>query len=322
MTLSARLAATLRLWLLCLALPAQAATEALPAYQAASLSSGSLSSLGSDTLANALGQWAALFGRYHPEVRVQFQASGSAAAPPALTEGTIDLAPMSRLMHASELAQFERRYGYPPLAVPVALDAVALYVHRDNPLAALNLQQVDALFSATRRCGQPERFTSWGQFELPGYWAQRRVRLVGRNAASGTYGFFKSRALCGGDFLVSMQEQPGSASVVLAVGSSLAAIGFAGIGYDSASVRAVPLSQRPGEAAIEPSWDAAASGAYPLARLLYIYINQPPQGGKNAVRNAFLALILSAEGQALVREAGLYPLPRAQIEQARESLGL
>jgi len=296
--------------------------EGISAYLPERVVTGGLSSLGSDTLANAISQWASLFERYHPGARIQVQASGSSAAPPALTEGTVDLAPMSRLMRGNELAAFQRRYGYAATAVPVALDAVAVYVHRDNPLLALDLPTIDALFSRTLRCGAGHSIRRWGELGLDGSWRDRRVRLVGRNSVSGTYGYFKSEALCGGDFRAEMHEQPGSSSVVQAVGSSIAAIGFAGIGYESASVRALAVRRTGTGEAVLPTWETAAAQQYPLSRLLYIYINRVPGAALPVFEREFFRMVLSATGQAVVREAGLYPLPSATIRAITAELDL
>jgi len=296
--------------------------EMLAPYVPEQVVTGALSSLGSDTLANAISQWASLFERYHPGARIQVQASGSSAAPPALTEGTVDLAPMSRLMRSNEVAAFQRRHGFAPTAVPVALDAVAVYVHRDNPLRELDLPTIDALFSRTLRCGAGHSIRRWGELGLGGSWHDRRVRLVGRNSVSGTYGFFKSQALCGGDFRAGMHEQPGSSSVVQAVGSSIAAIGFAGIGYESASVRALAVRRTDTDEAVLPTWDTAAAQQYPLSRLLYIYINRVPGAPLPVFEREFFRLVLSATGQAVVREAGLYPLPAAAIRAITAELDL
>ena len=187
--------------------------EALPVYQKTSGVSGNLSSVGSDTLANLMTLWAEEFKRVDPNVNVQIQAAGSSTAPPALTEGTSNLGPMSRLMKDNEVQAFEQRRGYKPTPIAVAIDALAVFVHKDNPIAGLTLQQTDGIFSSTHTCGG-EDIVNWGQLGLPGAWASRGIQLYGRNSVSGTYGYFKQHALCKGDFKNNVNEQPGSASVV------------------------------------------------------------------------------------------------------------
>ena len=202
-------------------------------YERASGVSGNLSSIGSDTLNNLMTLWAEEFNKLYPNVNVQIQGAGSSTAPPALTEGTAMLAPMSRGMRQSEIQEFEARFGYPPTELPVAVDMLAVVVNRDNPIESLSIPQVDAIFSATRRCGYSEDITRWGQLGLTDAWANRDFALYSRNAVSGTYGFFKDNAMCGGDFKSSINEQPGSSSVVQGVTESINGIGYSGIGYQT-----------------------------------------------------------------------------------------
>src|SRR5210317_1070024 len=219
----------------------------LPDYAKASGVSGNISSVGSDTLANLMTLWAEEFKRIYPNVNVQIQAAGSSTAPPALTEGTSNLGPMSRLMKDKEVEAFEKRHGYKPTPIAVAIDALAVFVHKDNPISGLTLVQTDAIFSSTRTCGGAEDVTKWGQLGLEGAWANRGIQLYGRNSVSGTYGYFKQHALCKGDFKNTVNEQPGSASVVQAVSSSVNGIGYSTIGYTTSSVRALPLTLTSGK---------------------------------------------------------------------------
>ena len=215
----------------------------LPDYSKSSGVSGNIISVGSDTLANLMTLWAEEFKKLYPNINVQIQAAGSSTAPPALTEGTSNFGPMSRKMKAKEIAGFETKYGYKPTPVAVAIDALAVYVHKDNPVAGMTIPQVDAVFSATRKCGHPEDITRWGQLGLAAGWSNRPMQLYGRNSVSGTYGYFKKQALCKGDFKNNVNEQPGSASVVQGVTKSVNGIGYSGIGYKTSGVRAVPLSK-------------------------------------------------------------------------------
>ena len=283
--------------------------SALPEYQKTSGVSGNLSSVGSDTLANLMTLWAEEFKRVYPNVNVQIQAAGSSTAPPALTEGTSNLGPMSRLMKDNEIQAFEQRHGYKPTPLAVAIDALAVFVHKDNPIEGLTLQQTDAIFSSTRTCGGSEDITNWGQLGLPGAWASRGVQLYGRNSVSGTYGYFKQHALCKGDFRNRVNEQPGSASVVQSVSSSLNGIGYSGIGYTTSSVRAVPLASEPGKPFVEATPDNAINGSYPLARFLYVYVNKEPGKDLDPITRQFLTMVLSQRGQAVVVKDGYIPLP-------------
>jgi len=294
----------------------------LPAYQRVSGVSGNLSSVGSDTLANLMTLWAEDFTRYYPNVNIQVQAAGSSTAPPALTQRTANFGPMSRGMKASEIQAFASRFGYPPTAIPVAIDALALYVHKDNPISGLTLAEVDALFSATQRCGHPGTINRWGLLSLAGPWERRSVQLFGRNSVSGTYGYFKEAALCSGDFKNNVNEQPGSASVVQSVSTSINGIGYSGVGYRTSSVRSVPLARHTGAEYYDATPENSVSGNYPLARFLYIYVNKAPNEPLLPLEREFVRLILSREGQQVVVKDGYIPLPDAVVRSTLTTLGL
>lgn len=279
----------------------------LPDYSKSSGVSGKLISAGSDTLANLMTLWAEEFKQIYPNVNIQVQAAGSSTAPPALTEGAANFGPMSRRMKNKEIAGFETRHGYKPTAIGVAIDALAVYVHKDNPLAGMTLPQVDAVFSATRRCGHPEDVTRWGQLGLQGAWRDRPLQLYGRNSVSGTYGYFKQRALCKGDFKNNVNEQPGSASVVQGITRSVNGIGYSGIGYKTSGVRALPVGATEAEfvAALPAN---AVTGAYPLARILYVYVNKLPNKPLPPLEYEFIRMIMSKTGQEVVLKDGYIPL--------------
>ena len=324
MTLRARSVMTAMMVALSCAHRAPAAVSIDPAlsrYQPTSGVSGNLSIVGSDTMAQLVTLWAERFKRFHPGVNIQLQASGSSTAPTALTEGTANLGPMSRAMKKTEMRAFERRYGYPAMAVLVAVDAVALFVHRDNPLAGLSLSQVDAIFSSTRKCGAPSGLVRWSELGLSGVWAHRNMVLFGRNSVSGTYGFFKDRALCRGDFKNSVNEQPGSSSVVQAVSRSINSIAYAGIGYKTPGVRSVPLGSGPANY-VAATQENALAGSYPLVRFLYVYVNKAPGHRLAPLDREFIDLVLSQLGQSAVAVGGYIPLPVDLIERQRRLLAL
>ncbi len=294
----------------------------LPEYQPVSGVSGNLTSIGSDTLNNLMTLWAEDFNSFYPNINVQIQGAGTSTAPPALAEGTANFGPMSRTMRDSEQASFEEAHGYPPSLVRVGIDTIAVFVNRDNPIEGLTIPQVDAIFSSTRRCGYGEDITRWGQVGLEGAWANRDITLYSRNAVSGTYGFFRQHALCDGDFKDSINEQPGSASVVQGVTESLNGIGYSGIGYETAGVRAIALARDEDSVMAEPNAEMAASGDYPLARFLYVYVNNHPQDGMPPSQAEFLKMVLSKQGQEVVLRDGFIPIPAVVAEQERERLGL
>jgi phosphate transport system substrate-binding protein len=302
---------------------AEAKTEvdpALPAYQKASGVSGNLSSVGSDTLANLMTLWAEEFKRQYPNVNIQIQAAGSSTAPPALTEGTANVGPMSRKMKQKELAAFEKRHGYKPTAIPVAIDALAVFVNKDNPIKGLTIPQVDAIFSKNRKCGFPHDISRWADVGLEGDLGNSTIQLYGRNSVSGTYGYFKKHAMCKGDFKDSVNEQPGSASVVQSVATSLNAIGYSGIGYKTSGVRAVPLAKKEGKPFVDATTENALKGSYPLSRFLYIYVNKKPGQPLPPLEREFLKMVLSRNGQEVVVKDGYIPLPEKLAAKYRKLL--
>ncbi|HEU5319396.1 MAG TPA: phosphate ABC transporter substrate-binding protein [Methylomirabilota bacterium] len=289
----------------------------LTAYKAVGGVSGNVSSIGSDTLNNLMTLWAESFNRFYPNAKIQIEGKGSSTAPPALISGTAQLGPMSRPMKGTEIDQFEKRYGYKPTPVRTSVDALAVFVNKDNPLKCLTIAQVDAVFSKSRRHGAKEDVKTWGQLGLTGEWASRPLSLYGRNSASGTYGFFKEHTLKNGDYKDEVKEQPGSASVVQGVTVDRYAIGYSGIGYATAGVKAVPLADKPGGKCFEATAEHAYSGDFPLSRFLYVYVNRAPGKALDPLTREFVKLMLSKEGQEVVVKDGYFPIT-ARI--AREEL--
>lgn len=289
--------------------------SALTDYQRASGVSGNLSSVGSDTLANLMSLWTEAFKRNYPNVNIQVQAAGSSTAPPALTEGTGNLGPMSRKMKSKETTAFEKKHGYKPTPIRVAIDALAVYTHKDNPVKGMTIAQVDAVFSSTRKCGYESDITRWGDLGLEGGWKGRDIQIFGRNSVSGTYGYFKKKGLCKGDYKNTVNEQPGSASVVQSVTASINAIGYSGIGYKTAGVKTIPLAKKAGKPFVEATADNVINGTYPLSRFLYVYVNKHPNKPLPPLEREFLKLVLSKIGQEVVVKDGYIPLPAKVAEK-------
>ncbi len=281
----------------------------LSSYEKVSGVSGNISSVGSDTLANLMTLWAEEFKRAYPNVNIQIQAAGSSTAPPALTEGTSNVGPMSRAMKSKEIAMFESKHGYKPTQIGVAIDALAVYVNKDNPINGLDIPQVDAIFSSTRKCGAKADITTWGQAGATGVLADKSIQIYGRNSVSGTYGYYKKKALCKGDFKSSVNEQPGSASVVQSVTASLNGIGYSGIGYKTAGVKTLAIAKKAGGKQILPTNENALNGTYPLARVLNVYVNKAPNKPVEPVIMEFMKLVLSKQGQEIVAKDGYIPVP-------------
>src|SRR6187549_628037 len=247
---------------------------ALKNYMKVSGVSGNVNSIGSDTLNNLMTLWAEGFRKQYPNVKIQIEGKGSSTAPPALIEGTALLGPMSRAMKNTEIDAFERKFRYKPTAFPVAIDALAVYVNKDNPVQGLTMAQIDAIFSKTRRFGSPQTLERWDQLGITGEVAASPISIYGRNSASGTYGFFKEYALKNGDYKDEVKEQPGSASVVQGVTEDQFGMGYSGIGYRTSGVKVVSIAEAEGKQYSSGSYDDVKSGKYPLNRFLFLYVNQ------------------------------------------------
>ena len=292
----------------------------LKAYAKVSGVSGNLNSIGSDTLNNLMTLWAEGFRRQYPNVKIQIEGKGSSTAPPALIEGTAQIGPMSRPMKESEIDKFEGKFGYKPTAFPAAIDALAVYVNKDNPIKGLTMAQVDAIFSKSRRQGYKENLQKWGQVSVDGPLGESPISIYGRNSASGTYGFFKEHALKNGDYKDEVKEQPGSASVVQGVTEDRGGIGYSGIGYMTSGVRAVPLSEKEGKPFVEATQDNAEHGSYPLWRHLYLYVNKAPNKPLDPLVKEFLKFVYSRDGQQVVAKDGFFPLSADTIEKELKEL--
>ena len=287
----------------------------LPDYKQVSGVTGNLNAVGSDSMVNMMALWTEGFKSFYPNVNIQTEGKGSGTAPVALIEGTAQLGPMSRAMRSKEFDEFEKKYGYKPTEIKVAIDALAVFVHKDNPIKSLTLQQVDGIISSTRKLGGQD-LTTWGQVGLTGAWANRPFSIYGRNSASGTYGFFKDVALGGGDYRATVKEQPGSSAVVQGIGSDLGGIGYSGIGYATSDVRAIALE------GAEPNPANAVSGKYPLARFLYVYINKAPTAPADKLTGEFIKFAVSKQGQEVVVRDGYFPMPATASAEEVKKTGL
>ena len=292
---------------------------AIPAYNRVSGVSGNLSSIGSDTLNNLMTYWAEGYKKQYPNVNIQIEGKGSTTAPPALIEGTSQLGPMSREMTGAEVDKFEAKYRYKPTRVRVALDGLAVYVNKDNPIEKLTLKQVDGIFSATRKRGGKD-IKTWGDLGLTGEWAAKPISLYGRNSASGTYGYFKEHALGKGDYKSSVKEQPGSSSVVQGVTEDKFAIGYSGIGYSTSGVKTVQLSESDNGPYFGESYENVLSRKYPLSRYLQVYVNKAPGKPLDPLVKEFAKFVLSKEGQEIVVKDGFFPLPATVVEEELKKL--
>ncbi len=291
--------------------------EALPNYESTQGVTGSIKSMGSDTMNNIMTLWGELFMKAYPGVSVEVIGKGSSTAPPALTEGQAQFGPMSREMKAAEVDRFEEVHGYKPTLLRTGIDCLAVFVHKDCPLESLSLDQVTEVFSVKGTD------MTWGDLGVKdSSWRHQPVTLYGRNSASGTYGYFKQVALGGNDFKDTVKEQPGSSAVVQAVATDPYAIGYSGIGYATQDVKALALSEATGDEAFSPDLEHAYSGEYPLARFLLVYINNNPGRELEPLRAEFIKLIFSRQGQEAVLKDGYFPLPASMASEELGNVGL
>ncbi len=290
---------------------------ALPEYVPVAELRGALTSIGSAGLNNLMTLWAEEFAQRQPGMNIQIEGNGGSTAPAALIGGYSHIGTMSRPFNDKEVAAFTTKYGYPPTAIEVAIEALAVFVHRDNPISNLTLTDLDRIYSSTRRRGGVAA-TTWGDLGLVGDWSALPLDLHGRNSASGTYGYFKMEVLQRGDFLPTLKEQPGSTAVVNAVSASRGGIGHTGCGYVTDAVRLVPLADgnRP---AVLPIYAACLDNSYPLVRRLYLYINRKPGMSESPVHQ-FIKFVLSKPGQAVVVKDGYFPLSPALAAEQRKKL--
>jgi phosphate transport system substrate-binding protein len=294
----------------------------IPEYKPVQGVSGSIKSVGSNTLNGVMALWADSFKKAYPAVTVEVEGKGSGTAPPALINGSATFGPMSREMKQKEIDDFEKAFGYAPTAVPVAVDTLAVFVHKDNPLKSLTLQQVDAIFSKTRNAKGERDLVTWGDLGLTGEWADKPISLYGRDSASGTNGFFKEHVLLNGDYKSTVKELSGAAGVVQGVGSDRFAIGYSGIGAKTPDVRPLSIAKDAKSDAVEASADTAYSGKYPMTRLLYVYVNAKPQTQLDPLRREFLRYVLSRQGQQDVIKDGFYPLTANLVDRALAKVGI
>jgi phosphate transport system substrate-binding protein len=301
---------------------AQGLDPKLPEYKQVSGVSGNVKSIGSDTLNNLMTLWAEGFRSRYPNVQIEIEGKGSSTAPPALVSGTAQFGPMSRPMKGAEVDAFEKKFGFKPFPVRTAVDALAVYVHKDNPIQCVTMQQVDAIFSKTRRGGLAQEIRTWGDVGLKGEWADKPISLYGRNSASGTYGYFKEVALFNGDYKDSVKEQPGSSTVVQGVASDKFGIGYSGIGYKTADVRSVPIASKAGEKCFDANAENAYAGDYPISRFLYVYVNKNPNQPLDPARGEFIKFMLSKSGQEATVKDGYFPVTGEIANDDLRKLGL
>jgi len=248
---------------------------------------------GSDTMVNVAQVWAEEYGKVASDVEVEVSGGGSGVGLAALTKGAVDIANASRDIKPAEMEQTQKNTGKKPVGFTVGFDALAVYVHKDNPLSEITLEQLAEIYA--------EGVT------IPGVSDDTIVR-VSRQSSSGTYEFFREHALGNKDFRLGSRDLNGSKEVVELVGGTLTAIGYSGMGYATPAVKMLRVTSKPGSPAVAPTVAAVHDKTYPLARSLHLYTLGEPQG---AVKQ-YIDWILSDPGQKVVEESGYVPVPPDQ----------
>jgi phosphate transport system substrate-binding protein len=255
---------------------------------------------GSDTMVNIAEAWAEQYHREHPNVRVQVLGGGSGVGIASLIDGNCDMANTSRKMKKDEIEAARRKRGADPHEHIVGYDALAIYVHKRNPLDSISLEQLADLY------GEEGKITRWSQLGVPeGALGTDKIIRVNRQSGSGTYAYFREAVLGKGkDLKLGSIDANGSKDAVSLISRTPAAIGYSGMGYATSDVKVLCVSKRPGMPGVAPSVENARNGSYPITRPLQIYVIGQPAG---PVKD-YLDWILSREGQEIVLQLGYVPV--------------
>ncbi len=270
---------------------------------------GRLVITGSVALSNLMTYWTQAFLARNPLITVTIADPGGTAGIEALVNGTTDIVLTSTPISRKQKEAFEVRFGYPPHVIPVAMDAVAVYVNDSNPLTSIALQDLDAVFSSTYRCGETQPIQSWDALGVKGTVAQQRITIYGLTVDTGANSLFRETAMCGGDFIKDFQALAGPEAVESALISDSAGIGFSSSAMRSTGIHTLAISPHKDALAVAPTPDAIRSGQYPMSRTLGIAINQPMNQPLSSALQAFIDFILSPEGQSIATKAGYVSLP-------------
>lgn len=281
----------------------------LSTYTAERPVSGELKSVGSDSMEPLMALWGQDFKKFHPRISTLFICKGSATAPKAMIEGTALMGQMSREMNDAELAAFQAKYGYAPTRIPVAVDALVIYVNANNPLKQLRMEEIDAIFSTTRKGGAKNDILRWGDLGLGGDWRERDIQAYGRDENSGTRAFFKEHVMKKGDFKPTVKAFMDQFAVVEAPSVDGGGISYGPLQYANRMVKSIPVASFKSDHFIEPSLGTIQNASYPLTRFLYIYVNKAPDKALDPAVKEFLRFVLSKEGQADVSVFGAVAIP-------------
>jgi phosphate transport system substrate-binding protein len=270
---------------------------------------GELKSVGSDSMEPLMALWGEDFKRVHPRVSTLFLCKGSATAPKALLEGSALMGQMSREMTDAELAAFQAKYGYAPTRIPVAVDALVVYVNANNPVRQLRMEEIDSIFSSTRKGGAKADIVRWGDLGLGGDWKQRDIQAYGRDENSGTRAFFREHVLKKGEFKASVKGYLDQFAVVEAPAVDGGGISYGPLQYANRMVKGVPVAPFGSDRFVEPTLETIQRATYPLTRFLYLYVNKAPGRALDPAVKEFVRFVLSREGQAAVAGFGAVAIP-------------
>jgi len=308
---------------LCITSSASAGTPVdptLPDYHTDQPLSGTLSSVGSDSLEKIMQQWQASFKQHHSGVTLTMKAKGSSTAPKALITGEANIGPMSRKMKRKERKAFKAKFGYKPTKIPIAMDTLAIYVHKDNPIAGLRFVEIDSIYSNSHKCGKHKDVKTWGDLGLTGKWAKQAIKPYGRSKKSGTHGYIKKRALCNGAYKESVTQEESFENIISQISASPDGIGYAGMAYQTDQVRILSLAKSKGQKLVQPTIENTLSRHYPLARFLYVYVNKDPKKPLAPLELEFVKMMLSKQGQEIVSKNGYIPLSAKVVKKTLKKL--
>ncbi len=292
-----------------------------PNYQPAKIETSRLTSVGSDSMGGLVERWVDSYKAYQPQVTLQVVSYGSASAPPALIEGSAHLGHMARPMKESEVDDFQVKYGFAPTQVKTALAGVAIYVAESNPLREISFEQLDALFSASRKRGSNASIQLWKDLGVKGAFGEKPIALVGLADTDYSNVFFKQQVLLQGEFTDTVQFTTDTKSLIETIAQNPNAIGFGMVSQNAQGVRLLAVAHSKRDKAVQPNATTLVSGDYPLARYLSLYVVRHPTKPLDPALRDFLHFALSKQGQEIVRQQGLIPLTPSTLEAELRKVG-
>lgn len=262
----------------------------------------SIQNKGSDTMVNVAQAWAEEYHKVNPDVKVEVAGGGSGVGIAALIKGSIDIANASRNMKPAEVEQAKKNTGKDAKEFIVGYDALAIYVHKDNPVNELTVDQLAEIY---KEGGTISKWSDLG-VKVPGA-ANDEIVRVSRQSSSGTYEFLREHVLKNKDFKLGSRDMNGSKEVVDLVAGTPTAIGYSGMGYATPAVKMLKIAAKAGETFYPPNVENTLSKAYPIARSLQVYTLGEPQGHVKK----YIDWMMSDAGQKIVETSGYVPLPAA-----------